>query len=178
MDISMKTQLIAAATIALAQLAGNTYADEGGSCHFHGRKAASEATVQGCAVQRKEALVKSGKLDAAWAGVQAATPEMVDGKKGKEWKVVFKDPKAQDKSKETLYMFFTAPGNFIAANSAGASSNCQARLAKEVLAEIPDQFIGYMKMCGIRPGTAPSTQQVTSLASKSNAGQQHGMSSS
>lgn len=115
----MKTQLIAAAAIAMAQLVGNAYADEGSGCHFHGRKAASEATVQGCAVQRKEALVKSGKLDAAWASVQAATPEMVDGKKGKEWKVVFKDPKAQDKSKETLYMFFTAPGNFIAANFTG-----------------------------------------------------------
>ena len=65
--------------------------------------------------------------------------------------------------------------NFIAANSPGgyASSNCQARLAKEVLAEIPDQFVGYMKMCGIRPGMAPSQQRATPLSTKST-GQQHG----
>ncbi|WP_233249370.1 MULTISPECIES: DUF6488 family protein [unclassified Limnohabitans] len=28
-------------------------------------------------------------------------------------------PTAKDKSKETLYMFFTLPGNFIAANFTG-----------------------------------------------------------
>ena len=33
--------------------------------------------------------------------------------------MTFKDAAAKDKSKETLYMFFTAPGNFIAANYTG-----------------------------------------------------------
>jgi hypothetical protein len=33
--------------------------------------------------------------------------------------VTFKDANAKDKSKETLYMFFTLPGNFIAANFTG-----------------------------------------------------------
>jgi hypothetical protein len=45
--------------------------------------------------------------------------EVVEGKKGKEWKVSFKDPAAKDKSKETLYIFFTVTGNFIAANHTG-----------------------------------------------------------
>ena len=94
-------------------------ADPGNSCHFHGKKPAAEATVSGCALQRKDALVKSGKLPAAWAAVQPHTIDVVDGKKGKEWKVSFKDPTANDKSKETLYMFFTPPGNFIAANFTG-----------------------------------------------------------
>lgn len=94
-------------------------ADPGSSCHFHGRKPAAEATVSGCAVQRKDALVKSGKLPAAWGAVQPQTIDVVDGKKGKEWKVTFKDPTAKDKSKETLFMFFTPPGNFIAANFTG-----------------------------------------------------------
>jgi hypothetical protein len=48
-----------------------------------------------------------------------ASIEAVDGKKGKEWKVTFKDATPKDKSKETLYMFFTLPGNFIAANFTG-----------------------------------------------------------
>jgi hypothetical protein len=44
---------------------------------------------------------------------------MVEGKKGKEWKVTFKDTAAKDKTKETRYMFFTPSGNFIAANFTG-----------------------------------------------------------
>jgi hypothetical protein len=94
-------------------------ASEGGSCHFHGSKPAAEATVSGCAAQRKDALVKSAKLDAAWRTVKPEKIEMVEGKKGKEWKVTFKDPAAKDKTKETLYMFFTPPGNFIASNFTG-----------------------------------------------------------
>lgn len=33
--------------------------------------------------------------------------------------MTFKDPAAKDKAKETLYVFFTLPGNFIAANFTG-----------------------------------------------------------
>ena len=40
----------------------------------------------------------------------------MDGARGKEWKVIFKDPAAADKSKETRYMYYTVQGNFIAAN--------------------------------------------------------------
>ena len=94
-------------------------ADPGNSCHFHGKKPAAEATVSACAMQRKDALVKSKKLDAAWSAIKPASIEAVDGKKGKEWKVTFKDTAAKDKSKETRYMFYTQPGNFIAANFTG-----------------------------------------------------------
>ncbi len=102
-----------------AALATPTWADKGGSCHFHGSKAAIETTVAGCATQRKEALVKGGKLEADWLAVKPEKTEQSDGKKGKEWRVTFKNPSAKDKSKETLYMFFTLPGNFIAANFTG-----------------------------------------------------------
>jgi hypothetical protein len=95
------------------------FAGEGGSCHFHGSKPAAEATVSGCAAQRKDALVKSGKIDVSWSAVKLDKLELVDGKKGKEWKVTFKDAAATDKTKETLYMFFTPPGNFIASNFTG-----------------------------------------------------------
>lgn len=94
-------------------------ADKGSSCHFHGSKAATETTVVGCANQRKEALIKTGKLDKSWETANQDKVERVDGKKGKEWKVTFKNLTAKDKAKETLYMFFTVPGNFIAANFTG-----------------------------------------------------------
>ena len=115
----MKYALSTAAILAATWMGQPAMASEGGSCHFHGSKPAAEATVLGCAQQRKEALVKAGKIDASWQAVKHDKVEAVDGKKGKEWKVTFKDPAAKDKAKETLYIFFTAPGNFIAANFTG-----------------------------------------------------------
>jgi len=95
------------------------YADPGSSCHFHGTKVASESTVIQCANSRKDTLVKSGKLDKTWGTIKHDTIALVDGKKGKEWKVIFKNPVETDAEKNTLYMFFTSPGNFIAANFTG-----------------------------------------------------------
>ena len=90
-----------------------------GECHFHGNKPASEAVVIGCASQNKAAQVKAGKIDASWQAVKHDKAEVVEGKKGKEWKVTFRNPTVADKSKETLYMFYSVPGNFIAANFTG-----------------------------------------------------------
>ena len=46
-------------------------------------------------------------------------PKMIDGKKGKEWRVTYKNLGATDKAKANLFMFFTPVGNFIAANHTG-----------------------------------------------------------
>lgn len=94
-------------------------ADPGGSCHFHGSKPAAESTIIKCADQRKDTLVKGGKLDKSWGPIKHASIEYVDGKKGKEWKVIFANPDAPDQAKRSLFMFFTPPGNFIAANHTG-----------------------------------------------------------
>lgn len=115
----MKNLIATASLIALFGAANPVLASEGGNCHFHGYTPVAETVVLGCAKQRKDALVKSGKLETSWQSLQHSQIEKVEGKKGKEWKVVFKDPAAKDKSKETLYMFFTMTGNFIAANFTG-----------------------------------------------------------
>lgn len=96
-----------------------SYADPGGSCHFHGSKVAAESTILQCANQRKDNLVKSKKLDQSWGPIKQASIAYVDGKKGKEWKASFVNLDAPDKTKTTLYMFFTPAGNFIAANYSG-----------------------------------------------------------
>lgn len=114
----MKT-LIATLALSLASVTSPARADEGGACHFHGSKPAMAETVSGCAAQRKAQLIKQGKLDASWASIHAGAPEQVDGKKGKEWKLAFHNPAATDKTRQTLYMFYTLPGNFIAANFTG-----------------------------------------------------------
>ena len=115
----MKFALSTAAILAATWIGQPAMASEDGGCHFHGNKPAAESTIVGCAQQRKEALVKAGKIDASWQAIKHNKVEAIDGKKGKEWKVTFNDPAAKDKSKATLYVFFTAPGNFIAANFTG-----------------------------------------------------------
>lgn len=58
------------------------------------------------------------------------------------------------------------------------SQVAQARLAKEVLAEIPDQFVSYMKKNRITPGSwsrssnpSPSRQPLTTMPNVSNSQQ-------
>ncbi len=113
-------KLLAAVCVASGfTLSPPALAGEADSCHFHGAQAATQATVAGCAVKRQQALVANGKIDKSWQAIQPTTFDQVDGQRGKEWKVTFKNPAAADKTKENLYMFFTAQGNFIAANFSG-----------------------------------------------------------
>lgn len=109
--------LLALALIAPA--AGPALASEGESCHFHGNTTAAEKVVVDCAAQRKASLVSGGKLDKSWEAVKVDKAEQVDGKKGKEWKVSFKNTAATDSSKSTLYVFMSPAGNYIASNFTG-----------------------------------------------------------
>jgi hypothetical protein len=110
---------IAAIAAASFSFAPQVLASEGGSCHFHGSKPSKESVVVGCATKQKDALIKKGRLEATWQAVPLDKAEQVDGKSAKEWKLTFKNPAATDKTKDTLTMFFTLPGNFIAANFTG-----------------------------------------------------------
>jgi hypothetical protein len=115
----MKNLFTTAVLAATLNFTPTAFAGEDGSCHFHGSKPAAESTVIGCANQRRDALVKSGKLSAAWTAIKHEQLALVNGQKGKEWKISFKNTAEQDKTKESLYMFFTPSGNFIAANHSG-----------------------------------------------------------
>ncbi|PXW95198.1 hypothetical protein C7444_11043 [Sphaerotilus hippei] len=115
-----KTFLVATAFVATLTLSSAARAGADASCHFHGSKPAAQATVVQCATQYKNKLVESGKLDRSWQAVtQADRIEQVDGQRSKEWKLSFKNPAAPDKAKDTLYLFYSLPGNFIAANHTG-----------------------------------------------------------
>ncbi|MBT9550136.1 MAG: hypothetical protein IV088_04745 [Hydrogenophaga sp.] len=115
----MKTLTTVAALLMSLSAAPVALADAGGSCHFHGNKPATETVVTDCGARRKAALVKAGKLDPSWQAVALDKAELVDGQKGQEWKLSFKNPAAPDTAKQTLYLFFSPTGNFIAANHTG-----------------------------------------------------------
>ena len=113
-------QLIKLISMALAiTVSQSVFAGAGEDCHFHGSKPAAKETVLKCADQRVEKLIARGKLDAGWKGVIPESIAPIDGEKGKEWKIVIKNPAATDKTKATLYLFFAENGNFIAANHTG-----------------------------------------------------------
>lgn len=99
--------------------AGGARAAESSNCHFHGKKVATEETVTNCAAERKELLIKQSKIDVSWKMIKQDKVELVEGEKGKEWLVTFTNPATADKTKERLYLFFTATGNFIAVNFTG-----------------------------------------------------------
>jgi len=115
----MKHLIIAALLTLTTALPTIAMADPGSSCHFHGKKMAAESTVLQCATQRKASLIEAGKLEKNWASVQQVSIDLVDGKKSKEWRVIYKNPAATDSARTSLYLFFTPPGNFIAANHTG-----------------------------------------------------------
>lgn len=115
----MKKILISAGLMAALTFASQAQAGAGGSCHFHGYKPVAKAVVIDCANQRRDALVKAGKLDASWREVAHTSMELVDGQKGKEWKLVYQNPAIGDESKRSLYLFFAPAGHFIAANHSG-----------------------------------------------------------
>jgi hypothetical protein len=107
-------------TLALAITSSQSvFAGAGEDCHFHGSKPAAKEMVLKCADKRVERLISRGKLDAGWKAIAPESITAIDGEKGKEWKVVIKNPAANDKTKATLYLFFSENGNFIAANHTG-----------------------------------------------------------
>lgn len=103
-------------TLACSQAA---FAGAGGSCHFHGSAPIKEAILVGCASEYKDNLANKGKIDTSWKGVKLDKAETVEGKNRKEWKFTFKNPAEKDATKQTLYLFYTLSGNFIAANFTG-----------------------------------------------------------
>lgn len=116
----MNKTILATAFVAALSLSSAAQAGADASCHFHGSKPAAETAVLQCATQYKDKLVEGGKLEKSWQAVTKVDKmEQVDGKRSKEWKLSFKNPTAADKTKDTLFLFYSLPGNFIAANHTG-----------------------------------------------------------
>ena len=95
------------------------FAGGSSSCHFHGSAPAEEKVVAECAKGRIEKLISSKKISETWNGKAHEKIELIEGKKGKEWKVTFSNSQEKDASKANLFLFFSHSGNFIAANHSG-----------------------------------------------------------
>lgn len=87
--------------------------------HGHSHGPVSEDVVSGKAMKKVDRLAKAGKIDASWPGIKPASVEQKTYANGPEWVVTFKNKKVSDASKQTLYMFYSLDGHYIAANYTG-----------------------------------------------------------
>lgn len=88
-----------------------------GHGHSHGPVSADVASAK--AIKKVDQLAKAGKIDGSWLGIQPATVEKKTYANGPEWVVIFNNDNVDDASKQTLYLFYSLDGHYIAANYTG-----------------------------------------------------------
>lgn len=88
-----------------------------GHGHSHGPVSSDIASDK--AMKKVDQLAKAGKTDASWSDIQPASVEQKTYANGPEWVVTFQNSKVSDKEKQTLYLFYSLDGNYIAANYTG-----------------------------------------------------------
>lgn len=94
-----------------------------GSGHSHGPAKAQEK-VSSIEVTKKassivESLAKQGTIPTSWVGLKENKVEQKKFNQQLEWVVSYKNKEIQDASKQTLYLFFTLYGEYLAANYSG-----------------------------------------------------------
>lgn len=94
---------------------GHSHDKDGG--HSHGPISASTAKAR--ATKTMLNLAKRGVIDKSWTSIKPAKAENKTFSKGPEWVVSFNNDKIKDKAKQTLYIFYTLNGSYIAANYTG-----------------------------------------------------------
>ncbi len=95
-----------------------------GAGHEHGAGGHSHGPISSNAVMKKAAmqvqsLIARGKIDKSWAEVKAGGATQKTFEKGTEWVVTFKNDKVGDAAKQTLYVFYSLDGVYIATNFTG-----------------------------------------------------------
>jgi len=65
-------------------------------------------------------IIKMKKLNGSWAGIDAVSAEKKMGKKNEEWVVTFNNENIENNDEQTIYIFLTLDGHYIAANYTGS----------------------------------------------------------
>ena len=111
------TLLLSSLLFGAPVMAGSGHDHGHGHSHSQGSISSDEAVNR--ASKKVKQLVDTGKIDATWTGVNAASVEQKTYSKGPEWVITFKSDKLSDSSTQTLYLFFSLYGHYIAANYTG-----------------------------------------------------------
>jgi hypothetical protein len=107
---------LSALLLGVPVFAGTGHEHGPGGSHTHGPITAATATKK--AEGQVKSLIERGKLDKSWSGIKAAEATQKDFGKGQEWVVSFKNEKAEA-GKQTLYVYYTLTGAYLATNFTG-----------------------------------------------------------
>lgn len=88
-----------------------------GHGHSHGPITSDRAVEK--ATKHVEKLVQNGKIDASWSGATSKSVEEKSFGHGPEWVVAFENKAIEDPEKQTLYVFYTLNGKYLASNFTG-----------------------------------------------------------
>jgi hypothetical protein len=80
----------------------------------------SEKKASEIATNIVESIIQKRKIDKSWIKVKPAETVKKQFANRQEWVVAFKNPAVDDKSKQTLYVFLSLTGEYLAANFTGS----------------------------------------------------------
>ena len=109
--------IVSSLLLASPAMAGTGHEHGPGGSHSHG-PITSEAAVKK-AEKQVRTLIGKGKLDQSWADAKLVESRQKDFGKGPEWVVSIRNEKEKDASKQTLYVFYTQNGSYLASNFTG-----------------------------------------------------------
>lgn len=98
-------------------LAGPGSGHSHGNSHDHGPITSDQAVKK--ATKHVQKLVKKGKIDASWLEVTSKSVEEKSFGHGPEWVVTFENKAIEDPEKQSLYVFYTLNGKYLASNFTG-----------------------------------------------------------
>ncbi|MCW8886161.1 MAG: DUF6488 family protein [Motiliproteus sp.] len=88
-----------------------------GTGHSHAPVDANKAST--IATKVVSTLVKNNVIESSWNTVKIGNIEQKAFGSNREWVATFSNPQITDKSKQTLYIFLTLSGEYLAANYTG-----------------------------------------------------------
>lgn len=102
-----------------ALLLGNPVHAGPGHDHGHSHDPMTIDAAKSKAAHKVLELVQRGKIDKSWAEIKPSSAEQKVFSKGPEWVVTFTNAAVSDPGKQTLYIFYSLDGHYLAANYTG-----------------------------------------------------------
>ena len=90
-----------------------------GHDHSHSHDPVTQEEAERLAMKEVKRLVEKGTLDTSWESVPVSTAVSKQFAESVEWVVVFNNRTIADPAKQTLYLFLTKSGEYLAANFTG-----------------------------------------------------------
>lgn len=114
---NISTVLLVSSLLFISPVMAGSGHDHASGSHSHG-PVSSEVVVKK-AGDKVKSLAESGKIDQSWADTKAVGASQKTLGNESEWVVTFNNAKVSDPAKQTLYLFFSLDGIYIASNFTG-----------------------------------------------------------